>query len=115
MVQSFESLVTEIVSHLSVIRRDNALFTATTWPAFIAGAETDSLVIQNWVKARFEELWLEEPWGVIKGALGVLESIWKNRKVEVIDTKQFGLTKRENSNGAWLEELRNNNVNWLII
>lgn len=31
-------LVVDIVTHLSFIRPSNALFTATTWPAFIAGA-----------------------------------------------------------------------------
>ncbi|KAF2489033.1 hypothetical protein BU16DRAFT_496889, partial [Lophium mytilinum] len=68
-----ESLVEDIITHLSFICPSDPLFTATTWPAFIAGAETHDHARQELVATRFQELWEVEPWGLIRGALGVLE------------------------------------------
>lgn len=100
---NLESLVSEILTHLSFITKDSALFTATTWPAFIAGAEisvtSEGERQREWVARRFQELWEVEPWGVNRGALGVLEGIWSQRS----------------GSGDWIGELRARGVDWLVL
>lgn len=73
------NLVSEAISHMSHIRSSDPLFTATTWPAFIAGAETNDSSTQVWVVHRFREIWEVEPWGSVRGALEVLRGIWAER------------------------------------
>ena len=101
---SFSSYVSTVVRHLCAFRPADDLFTATTWPAFVAGAETDDPIIQDWARRRFEEMWSVEPWGNVKGALGLLESIWKRRSLEA-----------ESIPHDWVSHLRSLGVNWLVI
>lgn len=56
-----KSMVADTLTHLSFICLSDALFTATPWPAFIAGAETNDGASQEWVARRFQELWEVEP------------------------------------------------------
>ncbi|KAF5646198.1 fungal transcriptional regulatory [Fusarium sp. NRRL 52700] len=49
-------LAAEIITHLSHLYPGDALFTATAWPAFIAGLETRDLTSRVWVERRFQEL-----------------------------------------------------------
>ncbi|KAF5597456.1 fungal transcriptional regulatory [Fusarium subglutinans] len=56
-------LAAEIITHLSHLRPGDALFTATAWPAFIAGLETRELTNRAWVERIFQELWEIEPLG----------------------------------------------------
>lgn len=100
----FKSLVADIISHLSFIHQSDAMFTATTWPAFIAGAETNDVGSQTWVKRRFQVLWKVEPWGLIRNGLGVLENIWAEKRS--MDGKR---------DCDWLRSLRAKGVDWLII
>lgn len=113
--QRLDLLVDTVISHLSFIRPDHALFKATPWPAFIAGAETDSIAQQKWVLQRFKELWEVEPWGLIKGALGVLESLWAGRASQSNEASQREDRKERSSRGDWVDDLRSRGVDWLII
>lgn len=54
---SLESLASEAIGHMTHIRPCDALFTATTWPAFIAGAETNDAQKQACIAKRFAEIW----------------------------------------------------------
>lgn len=94
---------------MACIRPHDAIFTATTWPAFIAGAETNDCGMQAWVAERFRELWVVEPWGSIRGALGVLEGIWEERRAAA------ELGQSETAPHDWVRRLRDNGVDWLII
>ncbi|KAF7536431.1 hypothetical protein G7054_g4571 [Neopestalotiopsis clavispora] len=78
---NLDCLVEEIIGHILFISTSNVLFTATTWPAFIAGAETSDCATQEWVTQHFHKLWSVEPWGHYRGALGVLERIWDKRRI----------------------------------
>ena len=113
--QKLETLVEEIVTHSSPIHPSDALFTATTWPAFIAGAETNDPTKQEWVTRRFQELWEVEPWGLIRGALGVLERIWAGRRSEVMDDGEGALVEGKEVDGDWIGLLRDGGVDWLIL
>lgn len=104
-----DHLVAEIISNISTINTNDALFTATTWPAFIAGAETGDQVRQEWLTRHFQELWKVEPWGLIKGALGVLDRIWEKRK------KVLESAVARGQDDDWVGDLRESGVDWLII
>lgn len=108
-----EILVTDIITNLSVIRRDDALFTATTWPAFIAGAETHDRASQEWVTRRFQELWEVEPWGLMRGALGVLERIWKRRRSAVVLDDEGAEVEVKKKEVDWIGDMRGQGVDWL--
>jgi hypothetical protein len=110
-----ESLVADIITHLSFIHPNDALFTATTWPAFIAGAETNDHVRQDWVARRFEELWEVEPWGLLRGASGVLERIWSKKRSGGVRNGGRILLKDEKGDMNWIEDMRECGVDWLII
>jgi chaperone required for assembly of F1-ATPase len=103
---NLEPLVSEVICHLSFIRLGNALFKATTWSAFIAGAETKNPGQQAWVVARLREIWEVEPWGLIRGALGILELIWHRRNTSM----QVGASTVD-----WIQDLRTLGVDWLIV
>jgi len=110
---NLEPLVEEIIAHLSFVCPNNALFTATTWPAFIAGAEASDCDRQKWVANRLHEMWAVEPWGLIRGALGVLERLWaRGRSDGVIDGEGNALMAEADN---WMNELRGKGVDWLIL
>ncbi|KAF2716465.1 hypothetical protein K431DRAFT_235322 [Polychaeton citri CBS 116435] len=110
-----DSLVGDVITHLSLIRRSDPLFTATAWPALIAGAETKDLSRQEWVSRRFHELWEVEPWGLIRGALGVLETIWKGRRRGTVIDEEGAPLEGKMGDGNWIGDLRGRGVDWLIL
>ena len=116
LVQDLEALVTDIVYHLSFVRPGDALLTASTWPAFIAGAETWNVERRAWVMVRYQELFETELWGLFRGAMEVLEGIWE-RKAECMPVGGLHSTAllQECNVTNWLDELRNRGVDWLII
>ena len=109
---TFESLETDIITHLSFINPSNTLFTATTWPTFILGAETNDCAMQEWVARRFQELWEVEPWGLLRSAFGVLQNIWlKNRRTSGVEKN--GVVVEDH--GDWIRDLKEEGIDWLII
>ena len=110
---SVAAWVSEAIAHMACIRQSDALFTATTWPAFIAGAETSSPQEQAWIAQRFSELWEIEPWGTISGALDVLRGIWSDKRQSAAFVGQLGNTFTFNND--WIGKLRQTGVDWLII
>lgn len=63
---------------------------------------------------RFQELWKVEPWGLIRGALGVLERIWVDRGTVVVNGEGT-LLEGERGEGNWIRDLRERGVDWLIL
>jgi hypothetical protein len=110
---NLESLVSEAICHMANIRPCDALFTATTWPSFVTGAETDNLQNRAWTAQRFAELWEVEPWGTVRGALHVLRGIWLERDGAMV----HGQNQRRESlhDRNWIARLRQTGVDWLII
>ncbi|RYC92486.1 hypothetical protein BFJ63_vAg4546 [Fusarium oxysporum f. sp. narcissi] len=107
-------LAAEIITHLSHLHPGDALFTATAWPAFIAGLESRDLTNRAWVETRFQELWKIEPWGFTRDALGALRTIWGGRKNEVLLTSSDDEFYEREENWNWIETLRNLGTDWLI-
>ena len=95
------------------IRPGNPLFTATTWPAFIAGVETNNLQNRAWIAQRFAELWEVEPWGTVRGALDVLRGIWSEKDGLMVGEQDTRCEGPSDSN--WIVRLRQTGVDWLII
>ena len=86
------------------------------WSSFVAGAETDDSSRQEWVAERFQELWAVEPWGLIRGALGVLEDIWAGRRGGKADVdKPSGAAEQKRGRGDWIGVLRDRGADWLIL
>jgi hypothetical protein len=112
---SLEPLVAEIITHLSCILPSDPIFTAIMWPAFIAGAETNDRANQEWVVKKFRELWEVEPWGLIRGALGVLEKIWAGKRSGELGNGEGTLPTREKGDRDWIGDLRDIGVDWLIL
>lgn len=114
--RDLEELVTEVVNHLSFIQPGDELLTASTWPAFIAGAETQHFTQQAWIAKRFEDLWAAEPWGLFRGGLEVLEGIWRRRLLEQSPKSDTSSSSPDYTNiSNWLTDLRAMGVDWLII
>ena len=107
---SLEILVADIISHLSVVSQSSALFTATTWPTFIAGLETSDSTRQAWVANQLQELWNAEPWGLIRGALSLLERTWEERRNQEYANHSGFCFQR-----SWIVELKAKGVNWLVL
>ncbi|KAF4458668.1 fungal transcriptional regulatory [Fusarium albosuccineum] len=102
LLDDLEILAAEIIVHLSNMHPGDALFPASTWPAFIAGLETADLTNRAWIVRRFQEVWEMEPWGLTREALGVLRTIWEGRKNE------------DEENWNWIEKLKNTRTDWMI-
>ncbi|CRK45396.1 hypothetical protein BN1723_019717, partial [Verticillium longisporum] len=66
----------ELMHHLSSIPDDDPNFKATTFPTFIAGAETRDPIKQAWVMDRLQRLLRNTPWGFIYTAMEALPQIW---------------------------------------
>ncbi|EEU40568.1 uncharacterized protein NECHADRAFT_34199 [Fusarium vanettenii 77-13-4] len=109
-----EILAAEIITHLSNVRPGDALFTATAWPAFIAGLETVDPMKRAWVVKRFQELWEMEPWGLTRGALEALRTIWDGRNNEDALAGSIDRLHEQEENWNWIEKLKNMGTDWLI-
>jgi len=104
-----EPLVTRVIVHVSAIPPSNPLFAATTWPSFIAGAETRVLTNRGRAKQQLGEVWNVQPWGSVKGAARLLEELWAGRPAF-----EDGTTTPM-TDGDWVNELRHRGVEWLIL
>jgi hypothetical protein len=112
----FEALVIEVLDNISCIDINSALFTATTWPTFIAGAETTLVERQHWVAKRLRERWEVEPWGLLQGARETLETIWTLKRIRAQDARTLSSVERKlGADGDWVQYLRETGVDWLIL
>lgn len=94
-----EALREEIFEHLSCVPDDDPNFKATSWPTFIAGAETSSEERQQWVMDRLQRLSVCCPWGFLYTAMDTLPVIW-----------ELDLGQR-----SWVQTLKDPEMNFLIV
>lgn len=97
-----EGLVTEIITHLSLVGLTDPIFKATSWPTFIAGAETDNVVYREWAVNRLREFWNLIPWGYLRTEEEVMRKAWRLRD---------GQPDKE---GSWIQQLKGVERHWLI-
>lgn len=119
--EGLDNLVNDVLSHLTFIDAGIALFTATAWPAFIAGAESRDAEIRAWVERRIRSLWAVEPWGTTQCALEILRKLWARHPSHhqmCLDHDAYleNLDGRDpwRNGGAWIVELRQMGIDWLI-
>ena len=70
-------LVSDILSHLAQIEETDPYFKASSWPAFIAGAETLDAEKRTWTLKRLLAIWEICPWGYIFTAIEMLKATWQ--------------------------------------
>ncbi|KAK3669822.1 hypothetical protein LTR78_010280 [Recurvomyces mirabilis] len=114
MISPLEDLVTEVIAHLSNISTESSLFAATTWPSFIAGAETNDSAKHVWIRGRFDHIQALEPWGVIGNAASLLEKIWQKRSEDVYETVA-GYPAIVYTHNDWLDSMGEDGNDWLIL
>jgi hypothetical protein len=96
-----ENLVTEIITHLSLVGLTDPFFKATSWPTFIAGAETDNAVYREWAVQRLREFWNLIPWGYLRTEEDVMRRAW-------------GLRDGQERRGGWIQQLKGMERHWLL-
>ncbi|OAA69527.1 acriflavine sensitivity control protein [Cordyceps fumosorosea ARSEF 2679] len=70
-------LVNDILNHLSQIGEDDPYFKASSWPTFIAGAETTDNDTRMWTMTRLMDIWKVCPWGYVFTAIEMLKATWE--------------------------------------
>ncbi|KAF7542417.1 hypothetical protein G7Z17_g11591 [Cylindrodendrum hubeiense] len=98
-----EVLVGDILTNLAFIGEDDPYFKATSWPTFIAGAETRDPVKRTWSLTRLLAIWEICPWGYLFTAIEMLKATW-------------GLQDADEGGGVnWLRDLRGLGFEHLIV
>lgn len=114
LLQDINALVLEVQSQLSNIPPTDPITPASAWPTFIAGAEASDSATEHWAQRQFQNIWAVQPWGLVKGALAVLRTIWAKRRLDGSNEDTNGpvdLEREEN----WVTYMKRSGVNWLIV
>lgn len=69
-------LVSDILSHLTAVGEDDPYSKASSWPIFIAGAETRDPEKRTWALKRLLAIWEICPWGYLFSAIEMLKATW---------------------------------------
>lgn len=105
MQSLLDSWIEQVQSCLAGISIEHRLFAATAWPAFIAAAESEDEAVHVWARHHFEKLWTVQPWGLVRGALSVLEELWSAKAAEQVTDQHAG----------WMEFMKHSESAWLIL
>ncbi|KAG6002718.1 hypothetical protein E4U21_002828 [Claviceps maximensis] len=96
-------LIGDILGHLGQIDETDPYFKATSWPLFLAGAETRDEEKRAWVMARMFSIWEICPWGYIFTAIEMLKATWQMQD------------SGTGSGAGWLGDLKNMGFDCLIV
>ncbi|KAJ0135204.1 Uncharacterized protein HZ326_21768 [Fusarium oxysporum f. sp. albedinis] len=96
-------LLNDVLSHLAAIDENDPYFKASSWPTFIAGAETRDPEKRTWILTRLLSIWEVCPWGYLFTAVEMLKATWAMQ-----DT-------RGSENVNWLHDLRGMGFENLIV
>lgn len=99
-------LIDDILGHLSAVDEKDPFFKATSWPTFIAGAETRDAEKRTWCLKRLLSIWDIVPWGYIFTAIEMLKATW-----------QLQDTRAGNGEGSvnWLQDLKGLGLDYLVV
>ncbi|KAF1729878.1 Acriflavine sensitivity control protein acr-2 [Beauveria bassiana] len=99
-----QALVDDILHHLSQIGKADPYFKASSWPTFIAGAESRDAEKRVWTLTRLMEIWEVCPWGYVFTAIEMLKATW-----------QMQDTRPGDENVNWLQALKAMKFQGLIV
>ncbi|KAH7016829.1 fungal-specific transcription factor domain-containing protein [Ilyonectria destructans] len=100
-------LVGDILTNLAFIGEDDPYFKATSWPTFIAGAETRDPEKRTWSLTRLLAIWEICPWGYLFTAIEMLKATWA--------LQDSGRGHQEGAGVNWLRDLRGLGFEHLIV
>lgn len=100
-------LVDDILAHLAQIGEKDPYFKATSWPTFIAGAETRDAEKRAWSLGRLLAIWAICPWGYIFTAIEMLKATWHMQDAGGFGGVDVGLN--------WLQGLKGMGFDYLIV
>ncbi|KNB17507.1 hypothetical protein FOXG_15025 [Fusarium oxysporum f. sp. lycopersici 4287] len=105
LIEDLDSRVHLAAAHRSAasIDENGPYFKASSWPTFIAGAETRDPEKRTWTLTRLLSIWEICPWGYLFAAIEMLKAIWAMQ-----DT-------RGSEKVNWLHDLRGMGFENLIV
>lgn len=101
-----EFLVGDILGHLGQISVDDPYYKATSWPTFIAGAETRDAEKRTWAMKRLLGIWETCPWGYLFTAIELLKAAWELQDANP-GSDEAGVN--------WLQGLKSMGIDALIV
>jgi hypothetical protein len=102
-----EELLDALFHHLAMVDEEDSHFKATSWPTFVAAAESDDLECRTWALQRLKMLWESCPWGFLYTAIETLGVIWRFKR----DTKH----SHDRKSLSWVQELRKMDLNFVVL
>lgn len=101
-------LVDDILSNLALIDENDPYFKASSWPTFIAGAETQDPDKRAWSLMRLHAIWEICPWGYLFTAIEMLKATWALQDAR-------GGVGQKGTSVNWLRDLRGLGFENLIV
>jgi len=101
-------LASRIISCLSHITPEIALFKATCWPTFVAGAESYDLGERAWVTQRLHAYLFHFMYANARSAITLLHGIWQAADRH----RTFGTIGTEFN---WIDEVEKMGADWLFV
>jgi hypothetical protein len=123
-------LVSDILGHLAQVGEGDPYFKASSWPTFIAGAETRDAEKRTWTLKRLLAIWEICPWGYIFTAVEMLKATWQLRdsasssvsRASIVVGMDEKLSDADRSMGGsgstgvnWLQDLKGMGFDYLIV
>ncbi|EXA48163.1 hypothetical protein FOVG_05011 [Fusarium oxysporum f. sp. pisi HDV247] len=96
-------LLEDVLRNLAAIDENDPYFKASSWPTFVAGAETRDPEKRTWTLARLLSIWQICPWGYLFTAIEMLKATWAMQD------------SRGSANVNWLHDLRGMGFENLIV
>ncbi|KAF5683881.1 fungal transcriptional regulatory [Fusarium circinatum] len=96
-------LLEDVLRNLAAIDENDPYFKASSWPTFVAGAETRDPEKRTWTLARLLSIWQICPWGYLFTAIEMLKATWAMQD------------SRGSDNVNWLHDLRGMGFENLIV
>ncbi|KAL6872796.1 fungal-specific transcription factor domain-containing protein [Trichoderma novae-zelandiae] len=102
-----EFLVGDILGNLGQISIEDPYYKATSWPTFIAGAETRDAEKRTWAMKRLLGIWETCPWGYLFTAIELLKAAWEMQDANHGSDGEAGIN--------WLQGLKSMGFDALIV
>ena len=71
-----QALADDVVENISRLQPSDPLFKSSSWPLFLAGAESENHLQRSWIMNALDDLYQVTYWGYICTVKQVLQAIW---------------------------------------